>query len=298
MTDLEDLNHYERLGVLEDASPEEIKAAHRARIKEFHPDHRPNAYRATFDQMMKEINAAHDVLKDPRKRAAYNRKLAGERLDAKRRAQEERRVREQRRQRDEEARRAREAEEERREKEAQAEEERRRAEAERERAAEERRRQEEYRRREQGDGWDPERTAAVYMPATSPGEKIAAVLQWPVTVAHWLPFGIHLVCATLVSALAWLVGSLALLQYGMALVGALLFFGFPVVAFFVYRYSESDNVKLVSGVLLAGPVLTFASSFVPFVNDVLRYGSVVAAAWAVLWLYVLVMALGRWTFGR
>lgn len=82
MTDLEDLNHYERLGVLEDASPEEIKAAHRARIKEFHPDHRPIAYRTTFDQMMKEINAAHDVLKDPRKRAAYNRKLAGERLDA------------------------------------------------------------------------------------------------------------------------------------------------------------------------------------------------------------------------
>jgi hypothetical protein len=293
MTDLEDLNHYERLGVLEDASPEEIKAAHRARIKEFHPDNRPIAYRVTFDQMMKEINAAHDVLKDPRKRAAYNRKLAGERLDTKRRAQEEQRARDQRRQRDEEARRAREAEQERREAE-----ERRRAEAEQERAAEERRRQEEYRRREQGDGWDPERTAAAYMPATSSGEKIAAALQWPVALAHRLPFGVHLVCATLLCALAWLVGSLALLQYRMALVGALLFFGLPVVAFFIYRYSESDNVKLAAGVLLAGPVLTFVSSFVPFVNDVLRYGSVVAAAWAVLWLYVLVMALGRWAFGR
>lgn len=99
-------------------------------------------------------------------------------------------------------------------------------------------------------------------------------------------------------ALAWLVSSLALLQYGMALVGALLFFGLPVVAFFVYRYSQSDNVKLAAGVLLAGPVLAFISSFVPFINDVLQYGSVVAAAWAVLWLYVLVMVLGRWAFGR
>ncbi len=72
--------HYEALGVSEDATPEEIKAAHRKMIRDYHPDQ--------FDASEKEwirteaarhtrvANAAYDVLKNPETRAAYDRELS------------------------------------------------------------------------------------------------------------------------------------------------------------------------------------------------------------------------------
>lgn len=62
--------HYELLGVKQDASAEEIKKAYRKRSRAFHPDVNPDA-----DDMFVLINTAYDVLKDPGKRAAYDRTL-------------------------------------------------------------------------------------------------------------------------------------------------------------------------------------------------------------------------------
>lgn len=62
---------YELLGVQRNASPEDLKQAYRQLARELHPDRHPNDSKAA--DRFKEINAAYDILKDPQKRAIYDR---------------------------------------------------------------------------------------------------------------------------------------------------------------------------------------------------------------------------------
>lgn len=62
---------YEILGVARDASPDDLKKAFRGLAKEHHPDRNPGNEES--EQKFKEINLAHEILKDPEKRAAYDR---------------------------------------------------------------------------------------------------------------------------------------------------------------------------------------------------------------------------------
>jgi molecular chaperone DnaJ len=62
---------YEVLGVSRTADEKELKAAYRKLAKQHHPD--ANSGSKTADQKFKEISEAYDVLKDPQKRAAYDR---------------------------------------------------------------------------------------------------------------------------------------------------------------------------------------------------------------------------------
>ena len=64
-------DYYELLGVQRTAAPEAIKAAYRKLAKEHHPDRHNGCSRQ--EAQFKAINEAYDCLKDPQKRAAYDR---------------------------------------------------------------------------------------------------------------------------------------------------------------------------------------------------------------------------------
>ncbi|MEM9026378.1 MAG: molecular chaperone DnaJ [Verrucomicrobiota bacterium] len=62
---------YDLLGVSKDASPEDMKRAYRKLAVKYHPDKNPGD--ATAEEKFKQISEAYDILKDPEKRAAYDR---------------------------------------------------------------------------------------------------------------------------------------------------------------------------------------------------------------------------------
>lgn len=64
-------NPYEILGVARDASDADIKKAYHKLVLKYHPDKNPGDKNA--EEKFKEVNNAFDILKDPQKRAAYDR---------------------------------------------------------------------------------------------------------------------------------------------------------------------------------------------------------------------------------
>ena len=64
-------NPYEVLGVARDASDADIKKAYHKLVMKYHPDKNPGDKDA--EEKFKDVNNAFDILKDPQKRAAYDR---------------------------------------------------------------------------------------------------------------------------------------------------------------------------------------------------------------------------------
>lgn len=75
---------YAVLGVRPDASPQELKAAHRRLVRRHHPDHAPPEKRARATERAREINVAYGLVRDPEARASYDRlrRLRGARKTA------------------------------------------------------------------------------------------------------------------------------------------------------------------------------------------------------------------------
>ena len=69
---MEPLNHYKTLGILGNASQEEIDRAYRRLALRFHPDRHPPEQRAWAEEQMKQINKAYEVLDDPETRMRYD----------------------------------------------------------------------------------------------------------------------------------------------------------------------------------------------------------------------------------
>jgi formylglycine-generating enzyme required for sulfatase activity len=69
---------YEVLEVAQTASPETIQAAYRSLMTKYHPDKVAGLgveFKKIADERTKEINSAYDILRDPARRAAYDRQL-------------------------------------------------------------------------------------------------------------------------------------------------------------------------------------------------------------------------------
>lgn len=62
-------DYYAIMGVARDASQDDIKRAYRKLARKFHPD---VSKEANAEERFKELQEAHEVLKDPEKRAAYD----------------------------------------------------------------------------------------------------------------------------------------------------------------------------------------------------------------------------------
>jgi curved DNA-binding protein CbpA len=76
---LDELDYYQLLETKRDVSTSELKKAYYDLSRRFHPDvmrHQPSDLRASGERIAKRLTEAWSVLRDPRRRRAYDQKLS------------------------------------------------------------------------------------------------------------------------------------------------------------------------------------------------------------------------------
>ena len=76
---LDELDYYQLLETKRDVSTSELKKAYYDLSRRFHPDvmrHQPSELRASGERIAKRLTEAWSVLRDPRRRRAYDQKLS------------------------------------------------------------------------------------------------------------------------------------------------------------------------------------------------------------------------------
>lgn len=68
-------NYYEILEVNKNASPEIIEKAYKTLVKKYHPDLQQDENKNKYEEKIKKINEAYDILSDPEKRKNYDLNL-------------------------------------------------------------------------------------------------------------------------------------------------------------------------------------------------------------------------------
>ena len=68
-------NYYEILEVNKNASPEIIEKAYKILVKKYHPDLQQDENKNKYEEKIKKINEAYDILSDPEKRKKYDLNL-------------------------------------------------------------------------------------------------------------------------------------------------------------------------------------------------------------------------------
>lgn len=68
-------NYYDILEVNKNASPEIIEKAYKTLIKKYHPDLQENKLKNEYEEKIKKINEAYEILSDTEKRRIYNLNL-------------------------------------------------------------------------------------------------------------------------------------------------------------------------------------------------------------------------------
>ena len=68
-------NYYEILEVNKNASPEIIEKAYKTLVKKYHPDLQQDENKNKYEEKIKKINEAYDILSDPEKRKKYDLNL-------------------------------------------------------------------------------------------------------------------------------------------------------------------------------------------------------------------------------
>lgn len=68
-------NYYDILEVSKNASPEIIEKAYKTLVKKYHPDLQKNEEKNKYEEKIKKINEAYDILSNPEKRKNYDLNL-------------------------------------------------------------------------------------------------------------------------------------------------------------------------------------------------------------------------------
>ena len=65
-------SYYDILEINKNASPEILEKAYKTLIKKYHPDLKENKLKPIYEEKIKKINEAYEILSDPNKRKNYD----------------------------------------------------------------------------------------------------------------------------------------------------------------------------------------------------------------------------------